>query len=91
MDKGELLFSIQFLPTSSRLTLAVIKAKNLKINVEAQGTETLGEFNSHFRFSLVHLNNKLKKLQNRNKQFSLSENIIDCPAEKTSRFLCQRI
>lgn len=70
VDKGELLFSLQFLPTSSRLTLAVIKARNLKINGEAQGTETLGEFNSHFRFSLVHLNNKLKKVRNRNKHFS---------------------
>ena len=70
VDKGEVLFSLQFLPTSSRLTLAVIKAKDLKINGEAQGTETLGEFNSHFRFSLMHPNNKLKKQRNRNKQFS---------------------
>ena len=53
MDKGELLFSLQFLPTSSRLTLAVLKAKNLKINGETQGTESLGEFNSHFRNSQI--------------------------------------
>ncbi|XP_015778179.1 PREDICTED: synaptotagmin-6-like [Acropora digitifera] len=38
------LFSLQFLPTSSRLTLAVIKAKDLKINGEAQGTETLDPY-----------------------------------------------
>ena len=34
MDKGELLFSLQFLPTSCRLTIAVLKAKNLKLNGE---------------------------------------------------------
>lgn len=44
VDKGEVLFSLQFLPTSSRLTLAVIKAKDLKINGEAQGTETLDPY-----------------------------------------------
>jgi len=34
VDKGELLFSLQFLPTSCRLTIAVLKAKDLKFNGE---------------------------------------------------------
>ena len=34
VDKGELLFSLQFLPTSCRLTVAVLKAKELKLNGE---------------------------------------------------------
>lgn len=34
VDKGELLFSLQFLPTSCRLTIAVLKAKDLKLNGE---------------------------------------------------------
>lgn len=41
VDKGELLFSLQFLPTSCRLTIAVLKAKDLKFN----GEDTdLGEY-----------------------------------------------
>ena len=39
MNKGELLFSLQFLPTSCRLTVAVLKAKGLKLN----GDTDLGE------------------------------------------------
>ncbi|XP_078368763.1 synaptotagmin-6-like isoform X2 [Oculina patagonica] len=34
VDKGELLFSLQFLPTSCRLTVAVLKAKDLKLHGE---------------------------------------------------------
>ncbi|CAH3031542.1 unnamed protein product [Pocillopora meandrina] len=34
IDKGELLFSLQYLPTSCRLTVAVLKAKELKLNGE---------------------------------------------------------
>ena len=34
VDKGELLFSLQYLPTSCRLTVAVLKAKELKLNGE---------------------------------------------------------
>ena len=41
MDKGELLFSLQFLPTACRLTVAVLKAKDLKLN--GDGTD-LGEW-----------------------------------------------
>lgn len=37
IDRGELLFSLQFLPTSNRLTLAVLKAKDLKPRGEATG------------------------------------------------------
>lgn len=41
VDKGELLFSLQFLPTACRLTVAVLKAKDLKLN--GDGTD-LGEW-----------------------------------------------
>ena len=41
MDKGELLFSLQFLPTACRLTVAVLKAKDLKLN--GDGTD-LGQW-----------------------------------------------
>ena len=34
MDKGELLFSLQFLPTSCRLTVAVLKARGLGLQGE---------------------------------------------------------
>lgn len=34
VDKGELLFSLQFLPTSCRLTVAVLKARGLGLQGE---------------------------------------------------------
>ena len=34
VDKGEMLFSLQFLPTACRLTVAILKARNLKLDGE---------------------------------------------------------
>lgn len=55
VDKGELLFSLQFLPTSCRLTVAVLKAKDLKLN----GDET--DLDPYVKVSMIMGGKTLKK------------------------------
>lgn len=36
---GELMFSLSYLPTAERLTIVVVKARNLKLELDNGGTE----------------------------------------------------
>lgn len=58
MDLGELMFSLCYLPTAGRLTITIIKARNLKA-MDITGASGTNIFHANFKVLLSPLKNYL--------------------------------
>nr|XP_036227562.1 uncharacterized protein LOC106624026 [Bactrocera oleae]XP_036227563.1 uncharacterized protein LOC106624026 [Bactrocera oleae] len=59
---GELMFSLSYLPTAERLTIVVVKARNLKMEIKEGGTKVTAPQQVQSVFVKVYLMNNEKKV-----------------------------